>query len=435
MNYYPAVAHTFILRELHALDPARVEPFRVATNPVSAAGLLTDLERDEFARTYNIQNQPKAKLAWLLATTIGRHPIGFLKALRTAVTAAGTDVKLAVWHVLYLLEAAVLVRYCRRNGITHIHAHLGHPPATVAWFAAELGRHCYPGDGPWSWSATIHGWHEFVNEKESTLAHKVAASTFLVGISDFTRSQLMRIGKPEHWHKLHVVRCGLDLGRHPFVDGRTPYRYGIDGVADLAPPTLVMTARLSPEKGHLVLLEAMHLLAQRGSIVRARLIGGGDFRPVIERAIVELGLTDQVDLVGPLDQDQVRAEVGRAHGFVLPTFAEGLPVVIMEAMAAGTPVVTTPISGIPELVVDGSTGYLASPGRADQLADAIDRLFADAEQAHAVVKAARAAVEERHDVRVNVQRLEALFVDLPRLRAAADRPGAMTSAALQQGTT
>jgi glycosyltransferase involved in cell wall biosynthesis len=301
---------------------------------------------------------------------------------------------------LYVLEAIVVLQHCRKNQIRHLHAHLGQTPAAVAWFVTEIGNR-WPGEaGTWTWSVTIHGWHEFVNEREFALADKIAAATFVVGISDFTRSQLLRIGDPTTWSKMQVVRCGLDLTKHPFAE-RPPRTEGA--------PTVTMTARLSPEKGHLVLLDALRQLADRGVIVRARLIGDGPFRATVEQAIADHGLAEQVELLGALDQDQVRHEVAKADAFVLPTFAEGLPVVIMEAMAAGTPVVTTPISGIPELVVDGVTGYLASPGRADQLADAIARVFADPEQARLVVKNARRAVETNHDVALNVRQLEQAF--------------------------
>ena len=412
MNFYPAVAHTFILRELQALDPAYVEPFRVALNPVDAGDLLTDLERDEFAKTFNIRHLGRMRLAGMIVATVLRHPRAVLGAARVALAAAHSDVKLKIWHLLYLLEAIIVLRHCRRNKIRHLHAHLGQTPASVAWFVTEIGNRCRGERGTWTWSATIHGWHEFANEHEFALAEKVDAASFVVAISDFTRSQLMRIGDPSSWSKIDVVRCGLDLAKHPFVDRERA----------AASPTLVMTARLSPEKGHLVLLEAMHLLASRGTTVRARLIGDGPFRAEIERAVAAYGLGDHVELLGPLDQDDVRREVARADAFVLPTFAEGLPVVIMEAMAAGTPVVTTPIAGIPELVVDGVTGYLAAPGRSDELADAIGRLLADPDHVRIVTANARRAVEANHDVRVNVRSLQTLFTGRTRRSEPDERP-------------
>ena len=411
-THYPSISHSFILREILALRELGVDVEPLAINVAPANDLLTEADRAENARTFYIQARSKRQILTSVLRDARQHPKALLTTALLAVRTAGFDVKAAIWRLLQLVEAIVVWDHCRQIGVRHIHAHFGQAPATIAWFAAELGNgidgsagsagidgSAATGEGPWSWSVTIHGWHEFVGEREASLREKVAAASFVACISDYTRSQLMRIAHPDHWHKLHVVRCGIDTTAFPERPAQPVS----------AKPRVLMVARLSPEKGHLVLLDAVALLRDRGRRVDVDLVGPGDFRDDIERAARELRIDDRVHLLGARSPAEINAQLRTSDIFCLPSFAEGLPVALMEAMAVGVPVVTTYISGIPELVVDGFTGMVVPAGRADLLASAIDRLCDDRELTASIVSSARAKVEEQHELAHNVRSLAALL--------------------------
>jgi colanic acid/amylovoran biosynthesis glycosyltransferase len=405
-THYPSISHSFILREILALRDLGVDVEPLAINVAPANDLLTEADRAEHACTFYIKGRSKRQIIASVLHVARRHPAALLSTAVLAVRTAGFDVKAAIWRLLQLVEAIVVWDHCREIGVRHIHAHFGQAPATIAWFAAELGNRIdgsvsagTDDDGPWSWSVTIHGWHEFVGEREASLREKVAAATFVACISDYTRSQLMRIAHPDHWHKLHVVRCGIDTTTFPQRPPQ-PVR---------STPRVLMVARLSPEKGHLVLLEAVALLRDRGRRVDVDLVGPGEFREDIERAARALHIDDRVHLLGARSPAEINAQLRASDIFCLPSFAEGLPVALMEAMAVGVPVVTTYISGIPELVVDGFTGMVVPAGRADLLASAIDRLCDDRQLTASIVSSARAKVEEQHELAHNVRALADLL--------------------------
>ena len=238
--------------------------------------------------------------------------------------------------------------------------------ADVARAAIAHARRVDP-DGGWRWSFTMHGPTEFEAVERFDLAAKVSDADAVACISDFTRSQLMRLSAPSDWPKLDVVHMSVDTDR--FIPPAEPRKGG--------PLRILDVGRLVPEKGAPVLLDAVELLTQRGIAVELRLVGGGDLDAELTRIIDERGLADRVTLVGSVGQDDIVAQYHWADVFCLPSFQEGLPVVLMEAMATELPVVTSTINGIPELVKDGSNGYLLPPGRADLLADALAKLAAD----------------------------------------------------------
>ena len=398
-THYPSVSHSFILREILALQDLGVDIEPMAINPAPEDDVLTDIDRSERSRTFYIKSQSKKVILSSLMRAFRRSPRGFMSTAVHAVRSAGFDLKIGLWRLMQLVEAAIVWNHCEQAGVRHLHAHFGQVPATVAWFTAELGNRLDPDGEPWSWSVTIHGWHEFVNEREASLRQKVHAASFVVCISDYTRSQLMRISHPDHWKKLRVVRCGIDTAA--FAQ-REPRPVG-------KPARVLMVARLSPEKGHLVLLEAVKLLGDRGMPIEVDLIGPGEFRDGLESAASSFGVDDRVVFLGACTPAEINEHLRASDVFCLPSFAEGLPVALMEAMAVGVPVVTTYISGIPELVIDGWTGMMVPAGRADLLASAIERLCDDRELNTSIVEAARAKVEEQHELAHNMPALAALL--------------------------
>jgi glycosyltransferase involved in cell wall biosynthesis len=398
LSLYPTLSGTFIEREITALRDLGVEVLTISVNSPSAQDLLSRRHRDERARTQYVKSLGRRRIAGAVASLALRHPWAFATVARRAVRTGGLDVRAVAWRAFYLAEAVVVLRACRRAGVRHLHAHFGHGAAFVAWFATELGRALEP-TARWTWSFTVHGWLEFLNEQAESMRSKIEAADLTVAISDHTRSQLMRSSDPSVWHRIERVHCSVDIERFGFQP--RPARAG---------RAVVLTvARLAPEKGHLVLLDALRQLVDRGRDVELLLAGAGPFRDVVAAQVTALGLDERVRFLGPVGQDDLVELLDRADVFVLPSFAEGLPVALMEALARGVPAVATALAGIPELIEDRVTGRLVPPARPDALADAIEDLLDDDVLRARVQHAGRRLVESEFTARSNARCLADAF--------------------------
>jgi glycosyltransferase involved in cell wall biosynthesis len=273
-----------------------------------------------------------------------------------------------------------------------VHVHLNGTAPAVALLLVHFAR----GDPDrWTWSMTVHGPSEFYDTPGERLAEKVRAATFVVCISDFCRSQLMGLVEERHWSKLHVVHCGVDhtVFAPVAAEASAAGSSAVDapGVRSSAGPAsgeavgggeqsaasplrVLNVGRLVPVKGHALLIRAIAELRALGVDAALTVIGEGPARAELERLIGELELDTRVTLLGAVGQDEIVAHYRRADVFCMASFAEGVPVVLMEAMAQEIPVLATAIMGIPELVQDGVSGLLVRPGRADLLTRALCRL-------------------------------------------------------------
>jgi glycosyltransferase involved in cell wall biosynthesis len=324
-----------------------------------------------------------------------------------AIRSARSDLGLIARRLAHLGYAAATARYCRERQIRHLHAHFGLAPATIAWFACEILN--FDRDAACTWSFTIHGFQDFVDEAMARLDLKAASASFVICVSDFTKSQLCRVADPLYWERFRVVRCGIDLDAFPLRKPR-PMR---------AVPRIVILGRLSPEKGHGVLLDAVALLAREGVAVEVEIIGDGPFADAIRRQETALGIEGRVIHSGELLAEKVARRLADADIFCMASFSEGLPISLMEAMAVGVPVVTTWISGIPELAVNEVTAMTVPPGNSAALAAAIKRLVEDPELGARLVPAARAAVERMHSREDNAAQLADMFRTLSKSKAIA----------------
>lgn len=387
VNRYPAVSHSFIRREILALEAQGVAVVRFTIRPPDAS-LPDAADRAERERTTIILAQPKLALIGATLATLLGSPGRFLRAMRAAIGMAQGRPKVALVHLVYLVEACWLARHV--SGIDRLHAHFGTNPAAVARLVHLLSGIPY--------SFTVHGPEEFDAPVTLALPAKIADAAAVVAISDFGRSQLMRWTEPADWGKLAVVRCGVDQG---FAD------------VPPAPPVeaseLVCVARLSGQKGLPLLIEAAALLRQRGIPFHLTLVGDGEMRREIEALIAARDLNAAVTITGYLDAAGVRARLLAARAMVLPSFAEGLPVVIMEALALRVPVVTTAIAGVPELV-DAACGWVVPAGSVPRLADVMaEALATDPARLRAMGEVGRARVLEKHDAAANAATLARLF--------------------------
>jgi colanic acid/amylovoran biosynthesis glycosyltransferase len=375
---YPYPSHTFVQNEVLALRALGVDVVTFAHRRSTEREILSAADREAFATTKALQ--PFRLLPYLRAHVgaLLRNAGGYVRGLRTAVRLRGEGPRSLLWQVFYFGQAVVLWHHCRRAGLRHVHAHFANVGSDIALLATEIG-----GDA-WSWSFTMHGPTELYDVSWFRLGMKVERARFVVCISDFARSQLMGLVDPVHWAKLKVVHCGVDtetLRPRTAVDGESP-----------RPIAILCVGRLVPLKGQLLLIEAVAELIADGHDLRVELVGDGPMRSQLERAAKELGIERCVELTGALAHPEVLERVRRADVFCLPSFAEGVPVVLMEAMALGVPVLTTRVMGIPELVEDGISGLVVAPGSRDELVAGLRRLIDDGPMREALGAAARQRV-------------------------------------------
>jgi glycosyltransferase involved in cell wall biosynthesis len=384
---YPRATDTFIQREVAAL---RARGLTVETCSIrrTGAGHHTGPEQKaEAAGTFHVLEATRAPRRLIAAHLAAwRRPRAWLRALRLAWRTSPGGIRPTLYQLIYLAEAAVLAQHLRARGLTHLHNHIAMSSCTVAMLASEMSGISY--------SFTLHGPDIFYAPHRWRLDEKIARARFVACISHFARSQAMAFSSPEHWGKLHVVHCGVD-----------PARY--DGPAPEAPAHLLFVGRLAAVKGVPVLLEAMQGLIADHPGLRLTLVGDGPERGALEARAG--GLRGPVEFVGYKSQGEVAALLREATALVLPSFAEGLPVVLMEALAARVPVVATRIAGVAELVEEGVSGLLVAPGDPVALRDALARLLADPALRARMGEAGRARVVAAFDSAREAAWLAALF--------------------------
>ena len=398
VNLYPKISHSFIRREIHALEAHGVLVQRYAIRRTSEP-LVDDADLEELARTEVLLDLGWRKLLFSLLSVAVRHPVGFLRTLALAVrTGVGSDRGLAR-HLAYVMEACALLDILRYEPVDHVHAHFGTNAAAVAMYCAALG-------GP-GYSFTAHGIDAFDAPHRVRLGLKAQRARFVVAVCEYGRRELIAACPDVDEGKLHVVRCGLD---EAFCAEPTS--------TDASGTQLAMVARFSSEKGHRVLLEAAARLQRDGLAFRIVLVGDGELRPEIEAQIEESGLGDHIQLAGWQDHTGVKEILSESRALVLASFGEGLPVVIMESLAMGRPVVSTDVGGIAELAIEGETGWLAPSGDPERLAEAM-KLALEASDSELVGmgRRGRERVLRMHDAHREAARLKELFERYTRRQA------------------
>jgi glycosyltransferase involved in cell wall biosynthesis len=384
----------FILREVLALRRAGVEVETFSIRRPGPEHVLSAADRDAAATTNVIVPPRPLALFAAHAAALLRNPGRYLATLALALRLRGRGSRAALWQVFYFGEAALMWRACRRAGVRHIHAHHANVASDVALLAAALGGR------KWSWSFTLHGPAELFAVAQHRLAQKTERARFVICISDYARSQLMALVGTEHWDKLRVVHCGVDLSRFPLVDRAARER----------PREIVTVGSTEPRKGQALLVEAVAQLGARGVDAHLTVVGGGPQLSELRALAEELGVAGAIEFTGPVGQGEIGAYYERADVFAMGSFAEGIPVVLMEAMATGLPVVATQIAGIPELIRNGQSGFLVPPGRVDALAEALERVLgASPSQREAMGSAGRATVEAEFAINGVAEELLGIF--------------------------
>ncbi len=398
-SLYPAVSHTFIQREIEGVRALGFEVATCSMRRPDGAHLTGPEERAAKDSTFYIIQTGTSPIAALRALGAALAAPGrFLRTFGLTWRSAPPGVRGMLKQLAYLAEAMILSQHLRAERIDHLHNHFADPSANVAMLASALSGIPF--------SYTLHGPAELYEPEKWQLREKTARADFIVCISHFARSQAMYFSDPTHWDKLRIVHCGVE-----------PDRYDRPAPAPHEGLNLVFVGRLTPIKGLRILMAAFAAARAQAPGLTLTLVGDGEDRAHLETLAAPMG--DAVRFAGYLSQEGVAEAVAAADALVLPSFAEGLPVVLMEAMAAGKPVIATQVAGVGELVEHGVSGLLVPASDADALTRAILDLAATTPEARAKMgQAGRAKVRAEFDIRIEAARIAALFAgaggDAPR---------------------
>ena len=390
VSQYPAVNHTYILREIRELRrlgwDIHVASIRPDTRPTSQ---VTAEEREELSHTWCVTTQGLSGAVRAHLISLTTQTRSYFSGLLSALRLGAVDFSKTIRNLFYFTEALIVGQWMRSRGLSHIHIHFS---STVGLLIAKTF--------PATISITIHGPAEFEEPASFHLREKIEAATFICAISNYGRDQLMKNCNPDQWEKLETVPLGIDPDVFMPSSKSSFERNSFD---------VISVGRLSPEKGQCILIDAIAKLVKEGRGVRLRLVGEGPDRSALERHIAACGLSDIMHLEGALNQDQLKALYRESDAFVLASLAEGVPVVLMEAMAMETPCVATRIAGIPELIQDGLDGLLVEPSDVGQLATAIARLMDDPDLRRRIARAGRDKVVQQYNLSKNTELLAKVF--------------------------
>ena len=390
INQYPKVSHSFIRREILALERQGFNVQRIAQRGWADA-LVDPQDMCEREKTQYIVQQGFFALLFSTLQTLFTMPTHFLHVLYLAFKMASKSQVSLLHHLIYFAEACQLKTWLKAHGSQHLHAHFGTNSTEIAMFASLLSGVPY--------SFTVHGPEEFDKPQALGLNQKIKHAKFVVAISSFGRSQLYRWASFNDWPKIKIVHCGLE-----------PAFYDIQAVPLPTAPVMVCVGRICEQKGQLLLIEAAKKLHETGLGFSLVLAGDGEMRTEAEALIKAYQLQEKISITGWISSDEVRAHLLAAQMLVLPSFAEGLPVVIMEAMSLRRPVISTYIAGIPELIVHGQHGWLCSAGDVDALASTMcEALNTPASILEVMGDAAHQRVIARHNIDTEAAKLAAHF--------------------------
>lgn len=392
ISRYPAISHTFILREVVELRRLGFHIDVASINdPDRKAGELTAGEQAEVETTYYVKADGMKGALRSHAALLLRHPSAYLHGLLFALKLAGADPRRIAKNCSYFVEAVMVGQWMTSLGLKHLHVHFATPAATVGLIVTKTF--------PFTFSITVHGPDEFYDAQKNWLTEKFNSARLLCAIGMFARSQIMKLSDSSAWQKIEITPLGVDA---TVFQPRT-------ASSDTGVFEVLCVGRLVPAKGQHVLLAAIAQLRSHGRALRLRLIGDGPDRESLQVAARQLRIEDSVSFEGAVNQDRILDFYATADVFAMASFAEGIPVVLMEAMAMEIPCVSTWITGIPELIRDSIDGLLVAPSDVDGLASAIAKLMDDDELRGRLGLAGRQRVLEKYNLTHNIARLAQVF--------------------------
>ena len=377
IGQYPAINHSYLLAEVKHLRQLGLEVSVASVSPPDRPlEQLTSEERQEAARTFYVKSIPAAKAALLNLREFLGHPLRYLRGLMFAIRLGSSGLNRVIYRVAYFAEAILVGRYMRQCGVSHVHASFS---ATVALIVSRIF--------PVTMSFGVYGFGELHNPSESHLRQLIEGAIFVRSISRYGRSQLMLSSPRSEWSKLIYAPLGIDAAE--FAPG-APRALSM-------PPRLLCVGRLAREKGQALLLEVVAALNAEGCPVHLRLVGDGPDRTWLELRAAELGIASNVQFAGRVDQDRLMTMYRETDAFVLSSMAEGIPMVLMEAMAMRIPCVAPRITGIPELIEHGVEGMLFAVADVQDLKEKIRNLLETPGLCEQIGRQARARVIRDYD--------------------------------------
>jgi glycosyltransferase involved in cell wall biosynthesis len=393
VSRYPATNHTFILREIVAL---RLQGFDIRVIAIRGADRpdhqMTEIERREREQTFVVLPFGAHFLKAHLATALG-NPAGYARGLWLAVKLSRSSLRSLFFHFIYFLEAVVAGHAARRAGCGRVHTHFS---STVGLIAERIFG--------FQLSITIHGPDEFRNAAGFAMHEKVARARFISTISQYARSQIMLASGPADWPKIEICRLGVDTsvftpgGMKKRDDRKTDDVYRV-----------ISVARLAPVKAQRILIAACQQLVTAGWRLNLHLVGSGPDAESLRQFAKAAGMESHVIFEGPRNQDEVIALYRQSDVFALASFGEGVPVVLMEAMAMELPCVATWVNGVPELIRHNQEGLLVAPSDVEGLAQAIEQLLKSPELRQRLGSAGRQKVLQRYELQTNIGTLAEVF--------------------------
>ena len=408
LSRYPAISHTFFLKEVLGLRQRGRAIGTASINlPDRSLQTLPPAEAAEASQTFYVKPRGLLSVGLRVLTIAVTNPSVTFRGLRATMELGGLDLKSRAFACFYFAEALLVGQWMRRESLRHLHVHFGGPVATVGMLTSKAWQ--IP------WSLTLHGPDEFFDQDAFYLRQKIQSASFVICISDFCKSQVLRIVPDIEDHRLEVVRLGVDCvalqaSRTDLISTAT-----LPGSSSLR---LVCTGRMVAAKGHRILLEALASMAAKGIEFSCVLIGDGPERTSLQNLTAQLGIAERIQFLGAMAHSETLAEVAKADVFVLASFAEGLPVALMEAMALGVPCVSTTIAAIPELIHQGENGLLVPPANSAALSAALVQLAESPELRLRLGRNARATAESDYNLAKNLDVLNATW--MRRLQASAE---------------
>lgn len=392
INQYPKVSHTFIRREIMSLEAQGIDVERVAMRSDEPHG-MSEIDKSEFSKTHYVLQQKKLILIKHVVIALLSKPSRFFKAIKVLFRMYDASKQSFLIHLIYLAESCNVANVCKERNVDHIHAHFGTNPAEVAMYTSIISGVPY--------SFTVHGPEEFDKPLTLNLKQKIKYARRVVAITNYCKSQLCRWADYQDWKKIDIVHCGLeseffDKARLRFTKTSVGFHF-------------LCIGRLCEQKGQLLLLEAFRRFREVDNDAHLTLAGDGEMRAEIEAFVEEHDLHRNVTITGWIDSLQIKQLLSKSDAMLLPSFAEGLPVAIMEAMATGVPVISTAIAGIPELLVDRKTGILVCPGSVESLERALlSFMQLSQDDLNNIRREAFEAVRQEHNIDIEVRKLAKL---------------------------
>ena len=389
LSEYPTLGHTYLLREVRQLRELGWEIQTISVrrpgqppSPPSAA------ETEELNTTWYIVGGNPFEHLRCHAATFFTRPVRYLRGLATAWQYGRFHPRRTLLATAYFAEAVYAGHRLRAAGITHVHSVYSTTVALILSRIFDIDL-----------SMTLHGPTEFIDPEGFAIREKVRTAQLVCAISYFGRSQIMLWSSSSDWHKLDVTPLGVDATgwkRAEFRERPSPFE-------------LISVGRLAAIKGYPLLLEAMAQLSSQGRDVRLTLAGDGPDRASLEAQARRLGIADCVVFAGWKNQDELRQLYLNSDACVLSSFAEGVPVVLMEAMATGVPCVAPRINGIPELIRDGIDGLLFTASNIEELVAAVGRLMDDPDLRRRMAESCPKRIADKYDLQNNVRDLSEIF--------------------------